>query len=69
MNAPFCINCKYFERSKFDFHKCLSPRIVRTVNAVTGETKAAYCESERNYDVAGGCGPSGRFFEPMENVE
>jgi len=67
--SKFCVNCKFFKQDSSswvsaDYGRCTKD--VRCVNPVTGAEDLHFCSVTRQ--SFGGCGPSGKWFEPKESV-
>jgi hypothetical protein len=65
-NRPvyYCRDCKFVKEvvsQEYSFAKCSNPR--QPIDLVSGEVKHYFCSSLR--DNSSFCGPSGRWFEPV----
>jgi hypothetical protein len=57
-----CKDCEYFMlESPHDKPRCA---LTRREDPVFGEVAYFYCSTERGFDTAKGCGPSGKNFLP-----
>jgi hypothetical protein len=64
--SKYCIDCKHFNRT-IVYDLCCRPL---GISVVTGKPKfnQLIAETERTLDLIG-CGPDGKYFEPVETIE
>ena len=65
MSTIFCIDCKHMEGPP-GFEKC---RRTLRLSPVDGTELMTSCMTARAWELAEGCGPAGKFFEPADRTE
>ena len=60
--VKLCQDCKAFDPLRSECTR------VTLMDYVHGKHKHADAQIERKYDVTSGCGPAGKFFEPISEV-